>query len=67
MIEYQVPGPSIIPLVQEYRYVKNRDVIEEKLRKEFDERRRPLVTAMEETLKAEFSKPVSADKPAESK
>ena len=49
------------------RYFEERKIIEEKLRKEFDERRRPLVTAMEETLKAEFSKPVSADKPAESK
>lgn len=33
VIEYQLPGPSIVPSVQEYRYVKNRDVIEEKPRK----------------------------------
>jgi restriction system protein len=33
VIEYQLPGPSIAPSVQEYRYVKNRDVIEEKPRK----------------------------------
>ena len=33
VIEYQLPGPSTVPPVQEYRYVKNRDVIEEKPRK----------------------------------
>lgn len=33
VIEYQLPGPNIVPSVQEYRYVKTRDVIEEKPRK----------------------------------
>ncbi|MEK6804649.1 MAG: restriction endonuclease [Nitrospirota bacterium] len=36
VIEYQLPGPDIIPPIQEYRYVKNRDVIEEKPRKKSD-------------------------------
>ena len=33
VVEYQLPGPGIVPLVQEYRYVRNRGVIEEKPRK----------------------------------
>ena len=43
------------------RYFEERKLIEEKLRAEFDERRRPLVTAMEEKLKAEFAKPASQE------
>ena len=45
------------------RYFEERKLIEETLRAEFDERRRPLVTAMEEKLKAEFSKPASSEQP----
>ena len=43
------------------RYFEERKLIEEKLRAEFDERRRPLVAAMEEKLKAEFSKPANSE------
>ena len=39
------------------RYFEERKLVEEKLRKEFDERRKPLLTELEEKLKAEFSKP----------
>jgi len=51
------------------RYFEERKVIEEQLRKEMDERRKPLLSAMEEKLKAEFSKPaeVVQPQPAEQK
>jgi hypothetical protein len=49
------------------RYFEERRAIEEKLRKEFDERRKPLLVEMEEKLKAEFSKPAETVKPAEPK
>lgn len=45
------------------RYFEERKIIEERLRKEMEDRRWPLLAAMEEHLKAEFSKP--AEKPAE--
>ena len=47
------------------RYFEERKIIEERLRKEMEDRRWPLLAAMEEHLKAEFSKP--AEKPAENK
>lgn len=34
VIEYELPGVDIVPPVTEYRYVKTKDVIEEKLRKQ---------------------------------
>lgn len=33
VIDYELPQPSIVPKVEEYRYVKSKDKIEEKLRK----------------------------------
>jgi restriction system protein len=33
VIEYEIPAPAMIPSVAEYRYVKTRDIIDEKLRK----------------------------------
>jgi hypothetical protein len=49
------------------RYFEERRLIEERLRKEMEDRRWPLLAAMEELLKAEFSKPAAAEKPAETK
>ena len=55
------------------RYFEERKLIEERLRKEMEDRRWPLLAAMEEHLKTEFSKPANPDKapepkkPAESK
>ena len=45
------------------RYFEERKLIEERLRKEMEDRRWPLLAAMEEHLKAEFAKPSSAVKP----
>jgi restriction system protein len=33
VIDYELPAPNIVPKVEEYRYAKSKDVIEEKLRK----------------------------------
>ena len=33
VIDYELPTPGIVPIVQEYRYVKSKDQIEEKVRK----------------------------------
>jgi restriction system protein len=48
VIEYELPLPEIIPAAVEYRYVKARDVIEERLRKPADirERYQDLVAAL---------------------
>ena len=54
---------------KKFAYFEERKVIEEQLRKEMDERRKPLLSAMEEKLKAEFSKPAEVvhPQPAEQK
>lgn len=49
------------------RYFEERKTIEEKLRKELDEKRKPLLSELEAKLKAEFSKPAEPAKPAEPK
>lgn len=36
VIDYDLPGPSIVPIVSEYKYVRARDTIEEKPRKPAD-------------------------------
>jgi restriction system protein len=36
VIEYELPGKDIVPIVSEYRYIKSKDTIEEKLRKAGD-------------------------------
>jgi restriction system protein len=36
VIDYDLPGPSIVPAVTEYKYVRTRDSIEEKTRKPAD-------------------------------
>jgi restriction system protein len=33
VVEYELPNPDIVPPIDEYRYVKTKDIIEEKLRK----------------------------------
>ena len=33
VIEYEIPSTNIIPIVSEYRYIRSKDIIEEKLRK----------------------------------
>ncbi len=40
VIEYELPGPGIVPSVAEYKYVKARDTIDEKARKPADVKER---------------------------
>jgi hypothetical protein len=49
------------------RYFEERKTLEEKLRQEMDERRKPLLSVMEAKLKEEFSKPAEPATPSEPK
>lgn len=40
VIDYEVPGPSIVPAAESYNYVRSRDVIDTKSRKPADRRER---------------------------